>query len=541
MDLLSKNYSLLATRYSLRLATALHLLLFALVVTGVLPREVVPFWAIALVLWTAIVPPKQSVLFFAAAIPTFVAIPITPDFDNFNTWRIIALVIFLRWFLSTQSWRSLAHVVMAFLKRPMNAPVALCLLGLAVLAIASVSQAADTKLALLRIIYFANAALVPIVAFALAAGDRSPSSQWRHRLMRAMGWSAVLVTTIAFIQLASTYVMDIYAFMRIWGEGIQLRQFGTQWSTIAVTMGNTWLAYYGPQLSLRVFSLFTDSHSFPIYLLMALGGVVAFALQPVAGRLKESGIRLRDLLHTRTRMSIVWIPLGLLAVILSGTRGIWAASIGLPLIFLAVAWYLKRTRPEPVPGRRMWWKYLGILIASYYLLFLVAWPVFVSPQFLLSKGDWALLGNRVRSIVDWGETSNAQRLEIWRASVASIREHPLLGVGIGNFPVVLEQHVTLARAGSSAHNVWLHVAAEMGVPALLLFIGIWCAAIASCLRLFARSTDMPTATWSGWVLFVVPWIAAYLLTDAALFDERALLMFGLVIALARGSDSSHDA
>jgi O-antigen ligase len=513
----------------LRIAAAIHLALFVLVITGILPREIVPFWAIALAVWAVIVPPQESVLLFAAAIPTFVAIPITADFDNFNTWRILAVVIALRWFFTTQSFRSIFAMIGACIRRPIAYPVALSLVALSAIAMASVTQAADPKLALLRIIYFVNAAMIPIVAYALARNDRA----WRLRLMRAMGWSAVLVTAFALIQLASTYVMDIYAFMRIWGEGIQLKQFGTQWSYTAVYMGNTWLAYYGPQLSLRVFSLFTDSHSFPIYLLMAMGGLVAFSLQPVARRLQDGATKLKELLTTRARLAVVWVPLALLAVILSGTRGIWAASVGLPLIFLAVAWWLRRTAAAP---RRLWWRYLGVFIAMYYLLFAIAWPIFISPQFLLSKGDWALLGNRVRSIVDFGETSNAQRLAIWRASLESIRERPVLGVGIGNFPTVLDQRLTLARAGSSAHNVWLHVAAELGLLALIPWIALWLVPLWSALKIFVRDPDWTAVTWAGWTLFALPWVAAYLLTDAAIFDERALLMFGLVIALARGSD-----
>lgn len=518
---------------SLRAVTILHLAVFVLVVSGFLSRSAVPFWAAALTLWAVIAPPRQSVLFFVAAIPTFVAIPITADFDNFNTWRIVALAIFLRWFFATQSWRSLWDASVRFMRRPAAFPVTTCLVGLGILALLSVSQAADARLALLRIIYFANALLIPFVAFFLAAGEPA----WRHRLLRAMGWSATLVITVGFIQLASTYLMDVYAFMRIWGEGIQLRQFGTQWSVIAVTMGNTWLAYYGPQLSLRVFSLFTDSHSFPMYVLMSVGGIVAFALRPVALRLEAGTSRLKELLKIPAGAGIAWVPLGLLAVILSGTRGIWAASIGLPAVFLLLARLMRRL--QPLPGRLLWFKYLAVLVSVFYLLFAVAWPVFVSPQFLLNKGDWALLGNRVRSIIDWGETSNAQRLEIWTASVVSIRQRPLLGVGIGNFPVVLNQDLTLARAGSSAHNVWLQVAAELGLPALVLFACLWIVLLISCLRIFARGPDMTLATWAGWMLFIIPWLAAYLLTDAALFDERVLLMFGAVFALARSSEPSH--
>jgi O-antigen ligase len=516
----------------LRLVTLGHLAVFVLVVTGVLPRQIVPIWTLMLVVWAAVIEPSQSVLFFTAAIPTFVAIPITIDFDNFNMWRLIAVVIFLRWFLATQSWRSIFDMTRSFLRRPLAYPVATCLAGLAVLALLSVTQAADISAALRRIILFTNVALVPFVAFAIARTN----PPWKLRLLKAMLWSAILVTTAAFIQLVSTYLMDVYAFMRVWGEGIQLRQFGALWSYTAVHMGNTWLAYYGPQLSLRVFSLFTDSHSFPIYLLMAMGGIVAYALQPVTQRLAKGTATFTELIHTRARLSIIWVPLSLLAVILSGTRGIWAASIGLPLVFIVVARWLRNHSDTP---HRLWWRYLAILLSCYYLLFAIAWPIFVSPQFLLSKGDWALLGNRVRSIIDFGETSNAQRLMIWRASVQSIAKHPLLGVGIGNFPVVLDQRIILAKAGSSAHNIWIHVAAEMGIPALVLFASIWVLLIISCLRVYARDRSWTVITWAGWMLFVIPWIAAYLLTDAALFDERALLMFGLILALARAADTSY--
>ena len=106
----------------------------------------------------------------------------------------------------------------------------------------------------------------------------------------------------------------------------------------------------------------------------------------------------------------------------------------------------------------------------FFLLFAVAYPIFVSPQFLLSKGDWSLFGERIKSIIDFGETSNSQRIEIWKASLESIKNRPLLGVGIGNFPVVLNQNIFLARAGSSAHNIYLHIASEMGILTLVTVI-----------------------------------------------------------------------
>ena len=167
----------------------------------------------------------------------------------------------------------------------------------------------------------------------------------------------------------------------------------------------------------------------------------------------------------------------------------------------------------------------------FFLLFAVAYLIFVSPQFLLSKGDWALFGERIKSIIDFGETSNSQRIEIWKASLESIIKHPLLGVGIGNFPVVLDQRIFLARAGSSAHNIYLHIAAEMGILALVTAIWfLWGVFKKSYDNFISERDPFRVSYFAGTILFV-PWVLIYSLTDVALFDERAFLLFITTISL----------
>jgi O-antigen ligase len=171
-----------------------------------------------------------------------------------------------------------------------------------------------------------------------------------------------------------------------------------------------------------------------------------------------------------------------------------------------------------------------IVLALMIPMFLVAFPIFASPQFLLSKGNANFLRNRIHSIIDLGETSNGTRLMIWRASIDSIRHNPLLGVGIGNFPVVLGQSIMLARAGSTAHNLYLHIPAEMGIPAglvafaTLVLIGLrswwW--------SLQARDTESLVAALTTLSLL---WMYIYVGTDPIIFDERILLLFGVIVAL----------
>ncbi len=511
--------------FTLNRISAGYLAVFALIVTGVAPRSVALVALAVLALWMLRAPLENGVLFFIRSVPLFLALPLTASYDNLNMWRPLALVLLLRFLMQSDTWQELSVAWHDFWSAPARWLKSHALLRrlmiLLVIAGLSLLAAPSSGVGLIRIIYFANLLTVPAILWALLRRGSLPTRDAIH----SVAWSTILVVIVGILQVASTYFMDIYQFMRLWGEGIQLRQFGSHWSYIAVYLGNTWFAYYGTQLSLRVFSLFTDSHTFPLYVLMGIPALLALSLGPVL-TVAQRGVRV--MARTRARMMILWVPLALLMTILSGTRGIWAASIGVSMLALLLMWVMKRTSTDAV--RTATFRYLSLYLGVFILLFTVAWPIFISPQFLVSKGDFGILGSRVRSILDFGETSNAIRLAIWKSSLSSIAQHPLLGVGIGNFPVVLGQDIGLAKAGSTAHNVYLHVTAEMGIIAGLEFIIILGMLFRGAWQWF-RSATGAEMVYAGASLLYLPWVYLYLLTDAALFDERAFLAFGCMAAL----------
>ena len=175
----------------------------------------------------------------------------------------------------------------------------------------------------------------------------------------------------------------------------------------------------------------------------------------------------------------------------------------------------------------------GYLIL-FFVMFAVAFPIFSSPQFLVGKSD-DILKQRLKSIIDFGETSNAQRIEIWKKTLVSIKKHPLLGVGIGNYPVVLGQDIRLAKAGSSAHNLYLHIAAEMGVLAGIIFIWFLWLLFKKNYENFIGENDKQLKTYLAATLLFVPWVLIYSLTDIAIFDERALLFALIPISVILGN------
>ena len=440
-----------------------ELVLFFLIIFGVVPRQFAFALAGILIVYSLLASTEDATVLFVRSIPLFIALPITQNFDNFNTWRIIAIIIFIKFLIFN-------------FKFSIKSKFSILLIILLAIAILSVFVAQDQIIAIKRIIYFINLSLVPIVIYYL------PN---RERILRNLAVPAIIVTVFGFFQLILTYFVDIYQFMDIFGNGIQCRQFGMEWCRIVTFKGNTWFAYYGEQLSLRMFSLFTDSHTFPVFLLLSLPALYAL----------------------KSRWKWLIISFIFLAIILSGTRGIWAASI--PIALLAI---LFRKR---VPARSL---------IIFFALFFVAWPIFNSPQFLLAHGDFR---HRIKSVFDFDETSNKARIAIWKASIVSIRHHPFLGVGIGNFPVVLRENLELSKAGSSAHNLYLHVAAEMGIFALAALIWFLWLVIH---KLYALRFTL----YDPYLLFL-PWVLLYVLTDVALFDERAFLITATVIALILSS------
>ena len=488
----------------------IELFLFALIIMGAIPREAALYLAAGLAAYVLLAPVEDAAVLFIRSIPLFLALPFTANFDNFNTWRILSVLIFLKWWFK-------ARWLPDFSFNKYSTPLYLLL----VLALLSIIPAADKLLAVKRIIYFANLSLVGIVLF-----DLSRKSDAAKRFIKNISVPVIIVTIVGLIQLVSTYFIDIYQFMRIWGEGIQCRQFGNQWCSIAVELGNTWFAYYGEQLSLRVFSLFPDSHSFPQFVLLGLPAIFALALSKFGINDFEN---LKKMYRTRTRLIIILVPMVFLVAILSGTRGIWAASVG--VLFFMFIIFRKFQRTVVAKEYKNLFKYLATYMVIFFMLFSVAYPIFVSPQFLLSKGNFGLFGSRIRSIIDFGETSNSQRIAIWKQSVESIKDKPFLGVGIGNFPVVLGQDLFLAKAGSSAHNLYLQIAAEMGVAALAAAIWFLVVLLNKTFHNFVREKDQVIAVYNGASLLTIPWVLMYSFTDVAIFDERAFLLLVVTVAL----------
>lgn len=86
------------------------------------------------------------------------------------------------------------------------------------------------------------------------------------------------------------------------------------------------------------------------------------------------------------------------------------------------------------------------------------------------------------------DTSAKNRVEVWKGGLMMVQDHPFFGVGYGLFQHMITYYWSGGRP-IDAHNTYLIIAAEMGIPALLVFLLIILLVIWNTYHLYATTKD----------------------------------------------------
>lgn len=151
--------------------------------------------------------------------------------------------------------------------------------------------------------------------------------------------------------------------------------------------------------------------------------------------------------------------LGLLAIglIRSGSRGGFLA-------FLAVVTFVL-LRVTTIPARTR--------LAGLVLILAVTFGS-ASDQY------WAQMQTIINPKRDYNLTSEEGRVQIWERGIGYMTGNPVFGVGLRNFQVAegtISAQARRAERGlgvrwGAAHNTFVQIGAELGIPGLLLFVGL---------------------------------------------------------------------
>ncbi len=186
------------------------------------------------------------------------------------------------------------------------------------------------------------------------------------------------------------------------------------------------------KLTARVYATFGNPNIYAVFLLVALFFSLALTIEKKS-RFKKAFYGIATLLNAA-------------ALVLTWSRGAWIGALFGLLICLLL-------------NKRHGGVMASIVIVLPYVLYLL-------PEALIS---------RFVSIFNMSDSTIVYRFSIWRSSLGMLREHPWLGVGVGadNFLSVFEQYAEAGTVAPHAHSLFLQIACEAGLLALLLFLALF--------------------------------------------------------------------
>ena len=477
-----------------------------LMVFNFLPREASWFITGLLVFYFLFSPLEDSLWVFIASIPLFVALPITENFDTLANWRILIIILFLVWF-----FKQGMKIGPLFRSEYLS----LIFLGISFI---SLLVAGDAWIGLKKIIFLVNAFLIYIIIRNLAIKNKEVIP----RIFSAVKVAIVIVLGVGFLQLLMVFFINLHKFWYLWAGYVSNVYYGKALGYL-LSYSNTWFSYYSYQLpTLRMFSVFPDSHSFAFFCILSLSFIMSLVFLKTGER------------KTKTILLYLLLVFGLLAIIFSGSRGAWISVLGILLVVIFFISKLYRQHKKQVQ----------MILASlvlFFILFPVASAILFLPQYI-QLGNEATMGfsffERSRSIFDLSELSVKSRLEIWRRTFDSMVIHPVLGVGIGNYPLVLNEKLSTAKKGSSAHSLYLDFAAEIGVFGLLVLLAIFWYLVKDTWQIFTKTKESFFQVWAGFFLLALIWILGYSLFDVVLLNDKVLLFFAINLGILYGTKST---
>ena len=79
---------------------------------------------------------------------------------------------------------------------------------------------------------------------------------------------------------------------------------------------------------------------------------------------------------------------------------------------------------------------------------------------------------RLQNPSDLDDGARDARFVAWRAGWKMIQDHPITGVGLHNFKPLMLQYAPGENVVTLAHNTYIELAAELGVPGVLAFLAV---------------------------------------------------------------------
>lgn len=220
----------------------------------------------------------------------------------------------------------------------------------------------------------------------------------------------------------------------------------------------------------------------------------------------------------KIKVSLTWIVCALLSTVtlfLTGCRG---SYIGMMVILVGMF---------AVSAKYLWQNYKQIYLsaAGAVILFATIVLMFVSS-----------LRARVLSIFAMRQdSSNSFRFNVYNSSLQMFKDNWLLGIGVGNqnFREIYGLYMKTGFDALSAYNIFLEIAVESGVFALIAFVGFLITLIKNAVNFILKSTDIKSVIIVSACIISVCAVCVHGFVDTVFFRPQIQFVFWTMVAVIR--------
>lgn len=245
----------------------------------------------------------------------------------------------------------------------------------------------------------------------------------------------------------------------------------------------------------------------------------------VAGIPALYGLSAYFLADRKYKLSLVGAVLALLSTLtlfLTGCRG---SYIGMMVIFCSMF---------AVSAKYLWKNYKTI-----YLSVVGGVVAFATSAILLVSP----LRARVLSIFAMRQdSSNSFRFNVYHSSVEMFKDNWLLGIGVGNqnFREIYGLYMKTGFDALSAYNIFLEIAVESGIFALIAFVGFLITLVKNSVQFILKSENTKTVILVATAAISICAVCIHGFVDTVFFRPQIQFVFWTMVAIAGTLTSVED-
>ncbi len=433
-----------------------------------------------------------------AYLPFQIALNPSVDIDLASGRLIIAgltLIFILKIVLQRKAWFPLSHFSLA---------LTFFLLWSSL----SFFSADDTGRFFRKILVFFS--LCPI--FFLASAYLKKIESWQ-KLFKYWVFSSFIVACLGFGQFIFQFIASRELFFKFWGKFVAPILYGTN-AGEAIASNPSWFVGIAGTDFLRAIGTFPDPHMLAFYLGMSLPLQIAY------------------IITQQQRKFWPLVGISFMTLILTFSRGSYVGLAGI-FLWLIGFFFLLQRNPAVASKIQNWREKIKINRLLLALLLIGSLSLSIAP-----------FRDRFLSIFNLDEGSNQGRLDLWSEALETSLYNPLLGVGLGNFSNFIRPE-SKYREPIYAHNTYLDLASEIGLPGVLawiflLFLGLkplfpqnakhLAKTIFGRINCREQKQKRIIAIWNVASALAIFWFALHCLFETPIFSPQILPLFLYLIA-----------